>query len=66
MSWSAGVMGELEAVNTVYMLLMMSKNIPRNMKDSQGTINYLTQLHLVGYLRKLYNDARNNKHQANT
>jgi hypothetical protein len=35
------------------MLLMMSENIARNMYSSQGTINYPTQLHLVGHFRKL-------------
>jgi hypothetical protein len=43
-----------EAVNTVYMLLMMSDNIARNMYSSQGIINYSTQLHLVGRFRKIY------------
>jgi hypothetical protein len=42
-----------EAVNTVKMLLMMSENITRNMYSRQGTINYPTQLHLVGYFRRL-------------
>jgi hypothetical protein len=30
------------------MLLMMSENIARNMYSSRGTINYPTQLYLVG------------------
>jgi len=46
------------------MLLMMSENIARNMQSSQGTINYPTQLRLVGYLRKLYHDARNHECQV--
>jgi len=32
----------------------MSENIASNMDSSQGTINYPTQLHLVGHFRKLY------------
>jgi len=36
----------------VKVLLMMSDNIVRNMYSSQGTQNYSTQLHLVGYFRK--------------
>jgi len=86
MSWSVGVIGELEltngqfqlthdtnrprhtwiipeAENAVYMLLMMSENIARNMYSSQGTINYPAQLHFVDYVRKLNHDARNNKRQ---
>jgi len=35
------------------MLLMMSENIARNMQSSQGTINYFTQLHLVGHFVKI-------------
>jgi exonuclease I len=35
------------------MLLMMSENIAQNMYSSQGTINYPTQLLLIGYSRKL-------------
>jgi len=31
--------------------------------SSQGTINYPTQLHLVGYSRKLCHDARNHERQ---
>ena len=31
---------------------MMSENIARNMQSSQGTINYPTQLHLVGHFCK--------------
>jgi hypothetical protein len=31
---------------------MMSENIARNMYRSQGTINYPTQLHLVGHFHK--------------
>ena len=31
---------------------MMSENIARNMYCSQGTINYPTQLHLVGHFYK--------------
>jgi len=34
------------------MLLIMSENIARNMYSSQGTINYPTQLHLVGHFCK--------------
>jgi len=41
------------------MLLMMSETNARNMYSSQGTINYPTQLHLVGHFRKLYHNARN-------
>jgi hypothetical protein len=51
-----------EAVNTVKELLMMSKSIARNMQ-SKGTINYPTQLHLVGHFRKSYPDARNHEYQ---
>jgi len=39
--------------NTVYMFLMMSENIARNMYSSQGIINYPTQLHPVGHFRIL-------------
>jgi len=53
-----------EAVNTVKKLLMMSKNIARNMQSNQGTINYPTQLHLVGHFHKLYHDARNHECQV--
>ena len=35
------------------MLLMMRENIARNMQSSQGTINYSTQLHLVGHFVKI-------------
>ena len=42
-----------EAVITVKMLLLMSENIAPNMYSSQGTINYPTQLHLVGYFVKI-------------
>jgi hypothetical protein len=45
---------------------MMSKNIARNMYSSQGIINYPTQLHLVGYFRILYHDARKLEYQVNT
>jgi len=31
------------------MLLIMSENIARNMYSSQGIMNYLPQLHLVGH-----------------
>jgi hypothetical protein len=41
-----------ETVYTVWMFLMMSECIARNMKSSQGAINYPTQLHLVGHFRK--------------
>jgi hypothetical protein len=41
------------------MLLMMSENIAQNMYSSEETINYPTQLHLVGHIRKLYHDAWN-------
>jgi hypothetical protein len=41
-----------EAVITAKILLMMSDNIARNMYSSQGTINYPTQLHLVGHFYK--------------
>ena len=34
------------------MHLMMSENIARNMYSNQGTINYPTQLHLVGHFQK--------------
>ena len=44
-----------EAVIAVKMLLMMSENIVRNMESSQGTINYPTQLHLVGHFCKNLN-----------
>ena len=40
--------------NTVWMLLIMSENIARNMYSSQGIINYPTQLHLVSHFRILY------------
>jgi hypothetical protein len=40
--------------DTVYMLMMMSENIARNMYSSQGTINYVTLLLLVVYLCKLF------------
>jgi hypothetical protein len=40
-----------ETVITVKMLLTMSENIARNMYSSQGTINYPTQLHLVGHCK---------------
>jgi len=46
------------------MLLMMSENIARNMHSSQGIINYPTKLHLVGYFRKLYYDARNHEYRV--
>ena len=39
--------------NTIYVLLMMSENIARNMQSRQGIINYPTQLHLVGHFRIL-------------
>jgi len=42
-----------EAVHTIQMLLMMSENIVQNMYSSEGTINYPTQLHLVGHFRKI-------------
>jgi len=42
---------------------MMSEYIARNLYSSQGTINYSTQLHLVGHFRKLYHDARNHECQ---
>jgi hypothetical protein len=42
-----------EAVITVKMLLMISENIARNMYSNQGTINYPTQLHLVGHFVKI-------------
>jgi hypothetical protein len=42
---------------------MMSKNIAQNKKSSQGLINYPTQLHLVGYFRTLYHDARKHEFQ---
>jgi hypothetical protein len=45
------------------MLLMMSENIAQNMQSSQGTINYPTQLQLVGRFHKLYHDARNFEYQ---
>jgi len=35
------------------MLQMMSENIARNMYSSQGTINFPTQLHLVGHFVKM-------------
>jgi hypothetical protein len=38
---------------TVKMLLLMSENVARNMYSSQGTINYSTQLHLVGHFIKI-------------
>ena len=53
-----------EAVHTVQMLLMMRKYIARNMQSSQETINYPTQLHLVGYLRELYHNTRNFEYQV--
>ena len=37
--------------NTVYMPLMMSENIARNMWSGQGIISYPTQLQLVGHFR---------------
>jgi hypothetical protein len=40
------------------MLPIMSETIARNMLSSQGTINYPTQLHLVGHFRKFYHDTR--------
>jgi hypothetical protein len=43
-----------DAINTVYMLLMMSENIARNMYSNQETINYPTLLHHVGHFRILY------------
>jgi len=42
----------------------MSENIARNMYSSQGIINYTTQLHLVGYSRILYHDARKHEYQV--
>jgi len=36
------------------MLLMMSKNIARNMYSSQEIINYPTKLHLVGHFHIIY------------
>jgi hypothetical protein len=42
-----------EAVTTVKMVLMMSENIARNKWSDQGTINYPTQLHLVGRFVKI-------------
>jgi hypothetical protein len=45
------------------MLLMMSENIARNMYSSQGINKYLTQLHLVGHLSKLYHDAQKLEYQ---
>jgi len=41
-----------EAVIIVKMLLIMSENITRNMWSNQGTINYPTKLHLIGYFCK--------------
>ena len=52
-----------EAVNTVQMLLTISKNITRNMQSSQGILNYPTQLHLVRHFRILYDDAWKNEYQ---
>ena len=52
--------------NTVQMLLMMSKNIARNMQSSQGIINYHTQLHLVGHFRILCRDAWKHEYQVHT
>jgi len=34
------------------------------MPVTQGTINYPTQLHLVGHFRKLYHDVRKLEYQA--
>jgi hypothetical protein len=52
-----------EAINTVKKLLMMSESIAQNMQSSQGTINYPTQLHLVGHFPKSYPDAQNHEYQ---
>jgi hypothetical protein len=41
-----------EAVITVKMFLIMSENNALNMYSSQETINYPTQLHLVGHFYK--------------
>jgi hypothetical protein len=40
-------------VVTVKMLLMISENVALNMRSSQGTINYSTQLHLFGDFVKI-------------
>jgi hypothetical protein len=45
---------------------MMSENIARNMLSSQGIINYLTQLHLVGHFRILYHDERKHEYQTHS
>jgi len=39
---------------TVWMLLIMSENVARNMYSSQGIINFPTELHLVGHFRLLF------------
>ena len=41
-----------ETVKTVKMPLIMSENVARNMWSSQGTINYVKQLHLFGHFCK--------------
>jgi len=43
---------------------VMSENIARNMYSSQGTINYPTQLHLVGHFRILNHDAQKHEFQV--
>jgi hypothetical protein len=45
---------------------MMSENMAQNMQSSQGIINYPAQLHLVGYFRILYHDARKHEYQVYT
>jgi hypothetical protein len=41
-----------EALIAVKMFLMMGENIARKMYSNQETINYPTQLHLVGHFSK--------------
>jgi hypothetical protein len=48
---------------TVWMLLMISKYIPRNMYSNQGIINYPTHLHLVGHVLIIYHDTRKHEYQ---
>jgi len=70
LGWVESELCELWIVNTTrycnysQVLLMMGKNIARNMQSWLGIINWPVQLHLVGYFHNCCHDARIHKCQV--